>query len=1075
VTVVDPTGRPVEGAVVLATPVFGAWVGAQLQADKVRSALTDKAGRATLERLPAAPWAVEAHARGFASAHRERVADAAVELRLARGLAVTGVVRDGATRGPVAGARVAVEEFRSLPTAWAERAGRSEAVTDGRGAFRIEGLGARPATLLVRAPGFGPVRRESVRPGSRVEVYLFAGPTLRGSVRDEAGKAVAGATVRVFAEGWNASPPAEETDAAGRFVLAGVDAGEYWATARAGSRATAVAPVTIGREDAVLDLVVGDGGFVAGRVVDEAGRPLAGVRLRPEVLDGRGLPAVVSQSMAAESAADGTFALGPLQAGTIGVGFARRGYAPARVTAMVRSRDSTDLRDVTLEAGLSIRGRVRGRDRVGIAGALLRAEAEGGEADAVEGETEADGAFELSGLRPAGYSITAQAAGFAAGHARATAGGDPVEIVLSRGGSITGRVVDAAGEPLAGASVLGEAEGDDAGEPRSFWVTTGDGGDGRFATSDSAPGAYVLRVRAAGVGEASRTGVKVVAGQTTDVGTIVLERGGAVVGTVVDADGQGIPGATAIAVRDLHTRSSEDPKAETDAAGAFEIRGVRPGKVEVEVRHPAFVRGRASGVDVDPERDPTPVRIVLMRGGRIEGRGRHRDGRPFADGRVMLASLDGGGLGGEPTPTLPDGSFVAEHVPAGRVQVSLLTRVSSHPSIGGPPGMTILAGAVSREVEVREGETVSVDLVSREVVVAGRVTRAGQAAPGVTVSVTSDASAAMGFMGQNPSAAVEPSGPPPVTATSREDGAYELLALAPGASRVQMKGEGQVFPLRSVDLPDVERYELDLEVGEASVAGVVLDKESGAPRAEARLRVREPSGEQRDKGYATSGPDGRFAIAVEPGDYVLEASARGRRPWSQALSAAAGAAPEVRVEMEAGLEIRGRVVDAAGRPATDIRVYAVDPESGRVVASAVAQPDGTFRLADLGERRYVLVAGSGSTGFAMLPDVAAGGESVALALRAGGRVAVRLAAADGAPTKDAYPRIVEWDGVPFRDLPVGEANPAGGPGRFDVAAPAGDLVIGATSMGGILGRARVRVTPSETVSLDVAVANAPPR
>lgn len=1074
VAVVDPAGRPVEGAVVLATPVYGAWAGAQLRTEKVRSAVTDKSGRATLEHLPRAPWAVEAHARGFASAHRERVSDSAVELRLAKGLAVTGVIRDGATRAPVVGARVSVEEYRSLPEDWAQRAVAPAAVTDGRGLFRLDGLGARPATIVVRASGFGPARRESVRPGSRVEVYLFAGPTLRGSVRDESGKALPGATVRVFSEGWNSPPPPEATDARGRFAVAGIEAGEYWAIARSGSRAPAVAPVTIAaRDETVLDLVVGDGGFVAGRVVDEAGRPLAGARLRPEVLDGRGLPAVVSESMAGESSANGSFALGPLPAGPIGIGVAHRGYAPVRVTATVRSRESTDVRDVTLESGLAIRGRVRGRDRVGLAGVLLRAEAEGAEPRATsDAETDADGAFEISGLPAATYAITAQAAGFAAGHAKAPAGGDPIEIVLSPGGSITGRVVDAAGEPLAGVSVQGEAEGDDAGERGSFWITTGDAGDGRFTTNDTTPGTYALRVRASGAGEASRTGVKVVAGRTTDVGTIALERGGVVTGTVIDADGQGIPGATVLALRDVHNRRRDDPKAETDAAGAFEIRGVRPGKVEVQVSHPAYVSGGASGVEVDPEKDPTPVRIVLVRGGRIEGRARHRDGRPFEDGRIMISSPGGAGPAGEPPPLLPDGSFVAEHVPAGRAQVYLLARVPSHPSVGGSAGLTTFAGAAISEVEVHEGETVSVELVTREVVVVGRVTRGGQALGGVNVSVTSDNAAVMAFMGQNPPAAVAPAGPPLITATSREDGAYELVALAPGASQVEMRGAGQGFPLRRVDLPDAERYELDLEVGEAGVTGVVVDKETGAPRAEAQLRLREANGEARQKGYATSAADGRFAIAVEAGDYVLEATARGRRPWSQPITTAADAAPEVRIEMEPGLEIRGRVLDPSGRPA-DVRVYAVEPEGGKILASAATLPDGSFRVGDLGTAPCVLVGGSGSLGFAMRGGIAPGGDPVTLALRPAGRVAVRLVSADGTPLKDAWPRVVGWDGVAFRDLPVGETNRADAPGRFELIAPAGDVVVAAASSKGLLGRATVRVAPNGTVALDVVAADVP--
>jgi len=66
---------------------------------------------------------------------------------------------------------------------------------------------------------------------------------------------------------------------------------------------------------------------------------------------------------------------------------------------------------------------------------------------------------------------------------------------------------------------------------------------------------------------------------------------------------------------DAHVQRGDDPSAQTDSSGAFEARGVRPGHVEVVATHPAFVSGRASDVDVDLEKEPPSVRIVLTRGG----------------------------------------------------------------------------------------------------------------------------------------------------------------------------------------------------------------------------------------------------------------------------------------------------------------------------------------------------------------------------------------------------------------------------------------------------------------------------
>ena len=1081
VTVLDPAEKPVEGAFVTAQPVVGAYVGMNLQAGKVRSAVTGKDGRARLERMPRGPWRVSAHARGFTEREEPRVSGAAVTLRLEKGGALTGVVLDGTTKKPIAGARVGVDEGLPLPREWEDRLTRLEAVADARGAFRLEGLGRRPVAVVARAPGYGPARRDAAKAGSRVELFLFPGPTLFGTAKDEAGKPLAGASVRVLGESWSTPPPAEPTDAAGRFTVAGIAPGEYCVVAHAGARAPGLATVAVtAREDAAVELTLGDGGFVTGRVVDEAGHPISGASLRPETFEGRGLPALVGDSMAGTSGADGSFALGPLPAGAIGLAASHRGHAPERVPATVRSRLSTDLRDVVLEAGFAIRGRVRDREGTGLPGVLVRAEPpRGGQGATSDAESEADGAFLLSGLPAGAYAVVAEAAGYARARASARAGAAPVEIVMDAGGTIVGRVVDADGRPVEGARVHGEsAEAGSMGD-HFVWGSTGEEGDGRFTIRDAAPSTYVLRVRASGSGEVSLPSVKVLAGRTTDIGTVTLTSSGRVTGTVVDGDGQGIPGATVLVVRDASVRYSDDPKAETDSSGTFEVQGVRPGRVDVTVSHPAYVGGRASGVEVDVEKEPAPVRIVLTRGGRIEGHTRHRDGRPFEDGLVWLYPIGGAGaFTGEPTPTLPDGSFTVDHVPAGRVTVVLMTRVPSHPQVGGSTGMTILAGAANREVEVREGETTSIDMVTREVVVGGRVTRGGQGLGGVAVSVVShDFGAVSSFMGMTSSALPPPQGPPPLTATTRDDGGYELLAFGPGPSHVQMQSPDQSYPGRDVEIPDVERYELDFEVGEASVSGGVVDKESAAPVADAQVLLREPGPEGKSKGGGTSGPDGRFSIATEPGDYVLEARAIGHRPSSLAVTVGSSGLSDVRLEMEAGLDIRGRVLDVSGRPAPDVRVYAVD-SNGEVTSyiggDARVLPDGSFHLTDLDSKPYTLVSGSGSAGFAMRAGVTPGGDPVTLALHPGGTILARVVGPDGAPVKGLFPRVTSWDGIAFWSLPVGDGRPTEQPGVFELAVPAGSIGIATGRDAKTYGSATARVLPGETTSLDVLVAERPP-
>jgi hypothetical protein len=105
----------------------------------------------------------------------------------------------------------------------------------------------------------------------------------------------------------------------------------------------------------------------------------------------------------------------------------------------------------------------------------------------------------------------------------------------------------------------------------------------------------------------------------------------------------------------------------------------------------------------------------------------------------------------------------------------------------------------------------------------------------------------------------------------------------------------------------------------------------------------------------------------------------------------------------AGLAIRGRVVDEAGRPMSDANIVAVG-----AAGEAAAYP-------------------------------------VALTLRPGTRVLARVVAPDGAPAKDAWPGVTAWDGVRMRHMPGQDTSPTATPGEFEMSVPVGSLEITARS------------------------------
>ncbi len=165
--------------------------------------------------------------------------------------------------------------------------------------------------------------------------------TIQGSVEDEAGGAIAGATLTT-----TLTTPPVATDALGAFVLADVPIGAIGLTASAGGYAplemvVTVAAGTATQVDIVLTLVPASTGSISGVVRDAAGVPVADA-----------LVAVEGQISTALTAADGSFLVED-----IAVGFAFLTVDPAstqhlpggtRNSAFVIAGDTAAVGDIAL-------------------------------------------------------------------------------------------------------------------------------------------------------------------------------------------------------------------------------------------------------------------------------------------------------------------------------------------------------------------------------------------------------------------------------------------------------------------------------------------------------------------------------------------------------------------------------------------------------------------------------------------------------------------------------------------------------------------------------------------------------
>jgi len=493
--------------------------------------------------------------------------------------------------------------------------------------FQTVRAGAGPDTTSAER-----VLDEILVAGRTTEVVLevHGGASLAGRVVNQDGAPVPGARVL----GW-CRTSYDPRRAPEREVRAGPDGsfrvehlGEaFLVTAEApgltclrGLRGTLAAGAVAG-DIGALELVLDEGRAYRGRVVDEAGAALEGARLE---VDGTG-----SSSERDATAWPGVFTFEPCwaratsdAAGRFELANLPRGLGHrARVNRagfleQFATLDADADVLVTLERGFDVTGRVLGWDGAPLPGARVRAE--GSDASYADDVTDAEGRFRLVALKPRENAyVTVVAPGqalFARQPVRVGPDGDgPLELRLEPPRVLAGRVLDEAGQALAGARVhiqgerIVEAEADHGVVETLEWLLERDetrtDADGRFRFEDLYDGAFELR--AARADEPALFAKLQVRSGSEDV-EVVLERSRlerlTFSGRVTDArDGAPLP-AFDVSVSSLLEGVMQGRAVQVrDADGRFRLAGYEPGVTEVTISAPGYAswaseqRERAEG------------------------------------------------------------------------------------------------------------------------------------------------------------------------------------------------------------------------------------------------------------------------------------------------------------------------------------------------------------------------------------------------------------------------------------------------------------------------------------------------
>lgn len=408
------------------------------------------------------------------------------------GAAIEGQVIDAASGRPVPGATVEVERVVSEgareASAWVSSGARksqslARTVADGEGRFRTGSLPAGSVLVLRARAEDGRVGSMAITPGDGTPAFQVrvalpqAGP---GVVLDEGGARVAGARVRITDTDIEA-----RSDATGQFRLERIEPGFLVVERDGVFFRQDPGDVTVTAE-ASLELRFPTRTAVAVKVVDSTGAAIADAGVTVRGTDGYASDGEGAYRSFARTDANGRARVAVLPGRIEGIEIestegsatfeanegAKSPGSGVRFLAFEGPLGDGDVREVVLDLrrSLVVRGRAVLADGRPAAGARISGEDGrwgGSVPDAVAG---ADGRFLLLGLEPvvtdgetSEMSLTADLDGVAIAKVKLDPGSAPStgvgldvgDVVLRPGALLRGRVVDADGTPVVGATVEG--------------------------------------------------------------------------------------------------------------------------------------------------------------------------------------------------------------------------------------------------------------------------------------------------------------------------------------------------------------------------------------------------------------------------------------------------------------------------------------------------------------------------------------------------------------------------------------------------------------------------------------------
>ncbi|MFT7669042.1 MAG: protocatechuate 3,4-dioxygenase beta subunit [Planctomycetota bacterium] len=448
-----------------------------------------------------------------------------------------------------------------------------------------------------------PVSVDSMGTSTQPDIILSLGASLSGTIMDTAGNPVPGAQVTLeglFGQ-FNDTPSPDSllvtSESDGTYMISNVEAGNrrLQITAEGYANQSKSGLVFRDEEPLTTDVTMEIAEMICGKVTSKAGGPVANAKVLG-----------ISFSNTNRQCRDqvytdenGDFCLEHLAAGKYTLAVSADGFRRLQET-----RVQTGGSGLVLE--LEEQGMVNGRLVVS-AGELptnfevqLRQVHQGNTVTSLIGKSypmaSEDGSYSIECPQSGTFKVQAIAEGYAPGFSeefRFTMGQgmSGVTIQMTQGGSIIGRVVDGEGNPVGRPRVethdntwtnnlFDRALGDQF--PTNITKAAATGNDaGKFRLKMLRPETYQLRIRASGFCEFSMVDTLVTEGNETNIGDIVMIKGGEISGSVIDLAGRPVVGAKIRLNPEGNQGTPHSYETKSGSGGKYVVPNIYPGKYKL--------------------------------------------------------------------------------------------------------------------------------------------------------------------------------------------------------------------------------------------------------------------------------------------------------------------------------------------------------------------------------------------------------------------------------------------------------------------------------------------------------------